>query len=489
MLKNFFFKGDTNDTVLIIAGMHGSELSGIEVAHWLRVKLQSQLDKFQKRPQYNTFIVPELFPQSAKLARKCPIEPDGGKNAQESQKLKKEWDKLKMRDPKLYARCKLSEGESQPGREIVLDKGGTLYVIPPGRQFPPPGQPLSHLIKYGGPTDLAGNRLVMKAENKKEDKIPLLQEIRELLELIELIKPIRIASLHAHEPTSAQLGKDAPGIFVDPRYQYDKTLCQADPIDPTLINDFGTNPCKFSVDNDPAFPIISIKLLDDAVAKLAASDPSAINAIGLIESARTLYRESRDLKRKKAERKKKLGDSITKINEAANSLQIKPPHKRFDSARTIEGKLDDLLALNIAKNIDKGDAKKLIPGNHLNQHSTTPEVVHYSANVPPPDGFSLGDWGPVDVKSKSTPVAGSPVDAGVSATDPRIRDGVPVITVEVYNYPDSGAFDEDGVQLVGEDLKLLDPQHLPKKFGPAEMGRCKQLQAYADALIEKFLYN
>src|SRR5712672_1214333 len=57
--------GISDDIALIIAGVHGSELSGIEVANWVRVKLQQS----SVPPLYTTIVVPEVFPKLAQDAR------------------------------------------------------------------------------------------------------------------------------------------------------------------------------------------------------------------------------------------------------------------------------------------------------------------------------------------------------------------------------------------------------------------------------------
>src|SRR5438132_12791767 len=56
------------EVAFVIAGVYGSELSGIEVARWLFVKLTEQYEK-NIQPYYHTLIIPELYPDSAKLAR------------------------------------------------------------------------------------------------------------------------------------------------------------------------------------------------------------------------------------------------------------------------------------------------------------------------------------------------------------------------------------------------------------------------------------
>jgi hypothetical protein len=69
MLTAYFFGGSTTEVALVIAGVDGSELSGIEVANWLRVKLT----KSKAPPRYTTIIIPEMFPSQATIARSWRI--------------------------------------------------------------------------------------------------------------------------------------------------------------------------------------------------------------------------------------------------------------------------------------------------------------------------------------------------------------------------------------------------------------------------------
>jgi hypothetical protein len=158
-------------------------------------------------------------------------------------------------------------------------------------------------------------------------------------------------------------------------------------------------------------------------------------------------------------------EALEELTKAADDVGItlKPD---FDlAARSENGRRgDDPLAREIARKM----RRDLVPGNHFGD---PPEVVHYAESAGHPDGFSLGDWAPAAVQG--------PVGK---------RDGAPVITVEVWAYPDSGAF-RDGVQLVDEQCKALKglaatDAKLARRVNPK---RCKDLQAYADALIELFL--
>jgi len=119
----------------------------------------------------------------------------------------------------------------------------------------------------------------------------------------------------------------------------------------------------------------------------------------------------------------------------------------------------------------------LLPGNHLEQKDQ-PAVVHYSASAGFPNGFSIGDWGPVKV--------------GNNPADPGYRAGAPVITIEVYNPyvdkdVDSGSFAADGRQLFDDTGKSIDPSTKVKKLDNKSLSRSQELQTYANALMEVFL--
>jgi hypothetical protein len=165
-IQAFFFPGKTNERALVIGGVHGSELAGIEVANLVVKDLEARVKKGDP-PYFTVVVVPELFPESAALARSKP-----------STKTK----------------------DSNVGREIETKEG----EIHPARDFPAPGQ----------------SRTAAEAGGQK-----FLAENKALLELIERFKPTRIASVHSKrfdDAKGAKRGTDAPGFFVDPRGGLDK---------------------------------------------------------------------------------------------------------------------------------------------------------------------------------------------------------------------------------------------------------------------------
>jgi len=62
----YYFPGTSNKKALVIGGVHGSELSSVEVAK----NLVAQLAKGEK-PYYSVIIIPALFPDNAATAEAC----------------------------------------------------------------------------------------------------------------------------------------------------------------------------------------------------------------------------------------------------------------------------------------------------------------------------------------------------------------------------------------------------------------------------------
>jgi hypothetical protein len=146
--------------------------------------------------------------------------------------------------------------------------------------------------------------------------------------------------------------------------------------------------------------------------------------------------------------------------------------KQFDSSRTKEGRDDDALAKRLADAVKVND-NTLVGGNHLD---VPVPVVHYhekqSDKGKPRNelGYSLGDWGPVDV-----------VDD---------RKGAPVFTIETYQNHESWAFDgksgEQRMDELGHPLRDVRGRvyPIPLGFNP---GRAKQLHGLAQAIIDVIL--
>jgi Succinylglutamate desuccinylase / Aspartoacylase family len=147
-----YFPGASERRALVIAGVHGSELSGVEVAERLVRRLEAGT-----KPGFSVLVVPEVFPDNAKIARDAT-----------------------------------RAGKLRPGADSNLGRI-TKGFADPNRQFPLPG------------TDF-----VLDPTDPKQKKIETENKI--LLQLIQEFKPERIASVHAKRME----GKARPGLFADP---------------------------------------------------------------------------------------------------------------------------------------------------------------------------------------------------------------------------------------------------------------------------------
>ncbi len=139
-LDAYFFPGWGNKNALVIGGMHGSELSSIEVANALLQQLSNRDSIF-----YNVIIIPSLFPDNAETAKQ-----HAGL----------------IGSPDNIGRY------SYPG------------AVDPNRQMPTPGKPYDELQHL----DHAGRKI--ETENTL------------LLELIDQFRPQRIVNLHAIRNTT-----------------------------------------------------------------------------------------------------------------------------------------------------------------------------------------------------------------------------------------------------------------------------------------------
>src|SRR4051794_35964518 len=151
-IRTHVFFGTSPDFVLIVAGIHANEQSGIEVANWICSKLENP----KKPSRLGAIVIPEVFPARAHSARTA------------------EW-----------------KGENTyKWREITLPNGTTIF---PARQFPPPGQPLSFLGPDKILKDDSGNALNI---DDSPPKVALLPGIGYVIRVIEGFKPVRIVSVH-----------------------------------------------------------------------------------------------------------------------------------------------------------------------------------------------------------------------------------------------------------------------------------------------------
>jgi len=139
-IEAYFFPGSSDKRALVIGGVHGSELSSIEVARQLLRKMTQTNSAY-----YDVIIIPSLFPDNAETARQCP---------------------LQIGDVQNIGRY------SYPGS------------VDPNRQMPTPGQ----VFDEDQDLDHAGRKI--EIENAL------------LLELINEYRPQRIVNLHAIRDTN-----------------------------------------------------------------------------------------------------------------------------------------------------------------------------------------------------------------------------------------------------------------------------------------------
>jgi len=458
-----YIPGQSTAIALVIAGVHGSELSGIEVARWLDIKLKSNWNDGQNPPYMTTCIVPEVFPASAVLARQCRDLP------------KSVPDHL----------CELT----QHGRELYFLKkrlgAVTAFVIYPNRSFPPPGQSFQYLRDRKGPTDAGGNAIKLLGKQwdstrgrwldadkgKAENWIsaPLIAEIGELAQLIELLKPTHIVSIHGKKaPPTTKVppkGAESPGIYVDPTYDYDAKACAVDPWGGAST--FATDLCKFDVTIDPAFPLVGRAVeINDALKKggMSISNSGKTAVKDLLKQAKANWISWVDAVGKGSDAQNDADQAMKLLQDAATYVGITFKGKK-ETLSARKSSEDDQLDLELAQELWK-KFPALVPGNHLGGNDKPP-TVHYPASTGHPQGFSLGDWGPVAVNRSNGPGQ---------------RPAAPVITVEVFGYDESFSFDGDRQVYDEKGIRL----RASGGKGPVK-GRSEQLQAYADVLRTRFL--
>lgn len=167
-IEAYFFPGTSNKRALVIGGMHGSELSSIEVANQLLQLLKTGDSIF-----YNVIIIPSLFPDNAEAAKQLPSKIGGVEN---------------------------------------IGRYSFHGAVDPNRQMPTPGQAFDEEDAL----DHAGRKI----ENENTF----------LLELIDQYRPQRIVNLHAirdisHAGVFADPRTDERGIALG--YESDSSLAIA----------------------------------------------------------------------------------------------------------------------------------------------------------------------------------------------------------------------------------------------------------------------
>jgi hypothetical protein len=314
-----------------------------------------------------------------------------------------------------------------PDKWREFNDGGKTYY--PNRQFPPPGNPFSFLGTNKRLKDDQGREIEVKGVKP----VVVRPEVEYLIRVIETIQPVRIVSVHGKRPRTED----------DLKTARDTVKC---------IN--------MTADE--------LKNWDRRTAI------KGVNFQGIYVDPR--YQPNSKCQTNFDVERCKFDPDV----DPAFPLQGTSAKKRFNSAVTSSGQSDDAIALAAAGAVFKENAD-LVRGNHLD---TKPETVHYAKELGTPEAFSLGDWGPVDVKNGATVV----------------RPGAPVFTIEVMNNDESWAFLDD-VQTRKENGDEIPQPPTPdqraqggkgrpfpttatSKFNP---NRSKELQAYAQAIIETIL--
>jgi hypothetical protein len=134
-IEAYFFPGQSTHNALIIGGVHGSELSSVEVVRNVIANLSSGT-----KPYYNVLVLPNLFPDNSALAERHPEEIGSFKN---------------------------------------IGRYSNAEAADPNRQMPPLGKPFIDTFSF----DFAGR--------------PIEMENALLLQIIQAFQPERIASVHA----------------------------------------------------------------------------------------------------------------------------------------------------------------------------------------------------------------------------------------------------------------------------------------------------
>ena len=162
-IRAHLIPGQVDEVALVVAGVHGSEQSGVEVADLLLAQLAVH------RPFFTVVVVPRLFPDNV------------ASRAHWEKQLAKDRGKIPLRKYR-----ELRSQANDPGRV-------TAGEVDPNRQFPELGADLD----LANPVDAKGR--------------PVEPGTLALLALIKTLVPSRIASIHA------QKNLDRAGVYSDPQ--------------------------------------------------------------------------------------------------------------------------------------------------------------------------------------------------------------------------------------------------------------------------------
>ena len=500
MAVDGLYEGISDEVVLVVSGIHESEQSGVEVACWVRALLD-ELEKSGKKPAKTVKVIPDIDESGRGRSARLLYRDLAKKGPPKQENVVKSKFREVM-DPKILAQ------KSPPSVDSA--KGQAQVILKPNRMFPAPGFPrqwlgiepgrlldeyikileleklaLRILISGAGVLDWAfsktpgvslvytpGGTLSKLGRSKPasaspspptpdllrgKDEIRGFFPITNLLDTIEALRPIRRVSCHGMVLKDAKEKVDVGGVEKEVD-TYDRTTDDSFP----------------GIFVDPRYSISGVELEE------------------FVEGLLKVVVRDRD-GREKSPRKKRVTNSLDPL--------------KFDadwpgSARTLDGKKDDDLALRAAQHVfdNKANASKKavgrenpVAGNWLDPSLKVNPVVHYhfDAGTSNPTkerksprrssfratGFSLGDWGPVSVLRSGT-FSNTPSVRG-------IRDGAPVFTVEPANYYPSGAFDLDLVQLVDKEGKLT-AEGTARSWDVkmTDLNRAIEMRTFAEAIIE-----
>jgi Domain of unknown function (DUF4157) len=173
-VRTYFFPGQTSRRAMIIGGVHGSEVSGVEVVENLLARMRAS---GAQTPYFSLIVIPRLFPE--RVAQEMATRRTPGTN---------------------------SNAFRESGEFANLQ--GSRTEIPTNRNFPTPTGATPEAVRHAA-----------TSATQDDAGLPILQQNRILLDLIDRFQPERIASVHANRrATGMRRGGPGSGVFVDPAH-------------------------------------------------------------------------------------------------------------------------------------------------------------------------------------------------------------------------------------------------------------------------------
>ena len=202
-IQAWLFPGRTERRALIIGGVHGDELAGIEVVKRLKILLEAR-SAAGNRPLFTTILVPIVMPHTYQTEQRYV---EGGVGLIETDTDEKKRRKVVRHnvEPNLNFPLPGDTYEMARRRGVAHSTDAELFIrVPSGSGTVPERPPMGPLTS-----------------------IRMLPETRFLVQLIERFQPERLAAIHAHSRQSlchqcrdsqdTDCGGEGPGIFIDPR--------------------------------------------------------------------------------------------------------------------------------------------------------------------------------------------------------------------------------------------------------------------------------